>query len=245
MFVSQPLGAAPSSPSATASPVLGGSRSTPVRERDRAASDPTVVPPSLSPPGVSDPSRATDIRVGGERRTPPAGARNHGRLPWKPRQEGNALKWPNEFRGNTVLNQPTTTQRRRSLAQILSFVFGLTFLLVAVAGFIPGVTTPFEHLEVGGTDSEAELLGIFRVSVLQNIVHLLFGVGIIAAAREKWSLVYLLGGGLAYLAIAVYGFLIDQDSDANFLPINTSDKCGRPAAGTTSALRTFRTGSTR
>ncbi len=127
-----------------------------------------------------------------------------------------------QFRGNTVVNEPSTAQRR-SLAQVLAFVFGLTFLLVAIAGFIPGVTTPFEHLEVAGTDSEAELLGIFRVSVLQNIVHLLFGVGIIAAARESWSLAFLLGGGVAYLAIAAYGFLIDQDSDANFLPINTAD----------------------
>lgn len=134
-----------------------------------------------------------------------------------------------QYRGNTFDRQSdttsstSTTEQRRSLAQTLAFVFGLTFLLVAVAGFIPGVTTPFEHLDVAGLDSEAELLGIFRVSVLQNIVHLLFGLGIVAAARERWSLVYLLGGGLAYAALAAYGFLIDQNSEANFLPVNTAD----------------------
>ena len=128
-----------------------------------------------------------------------------------------------EFRGSRVITAQGTSIDRRSLAQVLAFILGLTFLLVAIAGFIPGVTTPFEHLEVAGTDSEAELLGLFQVSVLQNIVHLLFGVGIIAAAREKWSLAYLLGGGLAYAAIAAYGFLVDQDSDANFLPVNTAD----------------------
>ena len=126
-----------------------------------------------------------------------------------------------------VEDDPDPHTRLRSLGQASPasprFIFGFTFLLVAIAGFIPGVTTPFEHLEVAGTDSEAELLGIFRVSVLQNIVHLLFGVGIIAAAREKWSLAYLIGGGVAYAAIAAYGFLINQDSDVNFLPINTAD----------------------
>ncbi len=128
-----------------------------------------------------------------------------------------------EFRGNTLMNQTSATQRTRSPAQTLALVFGLTFLVVAIAGFIPGVTTPFEHLEVAGTDSEAELLGIFRVSVLQNIVHLLFGVGILAAARESWSVTYLLGGGVAYLLVAAYGFLVDLDSDANFLPVNGAD----------------------
>lgn len=137
-----------------------------------------------------------------------------------------------QFRGNTAANQRTTTgpapprrptPERRSLAQLFALVFGLTFLVVAVAGFVPGVTTPFEHLDVAGTESDAELLGVFRVSVLQNMVHLLFGVGLIAATRESWSLAYLLGGGLAYVGIAAYGFLIDQDGDANFLPVNTAD----------------------
>ncbi len=61
------------------------------------------------------------------------------------------------------------------------------------------------------------------MSIFHNIVHLLFGVGLIAAARESWSLVYLISGGIAYVLVSLYGFLIDQDSDANFLPINTAD----------------------
>ena len=53
---------------------------------------------------------------------------------------------------------------------------GIVFLLVGIAGFIPGVTTNlYDGLEFAGNDGTAELLGIFQVSVLHNIVHLLFG----------------------------------------------------------------------
>jgi len=52
-----------------------------------------------------------------------------------------------------------------------------------------------------GTDSNARLLGLFRVSVIHNLVHLSFGVGVLAAVRRTWSLVFLLGGGIAYPAV--------------------------------------------
>ncbi len=100
---------------------------------------------------------------------------------------------------------------------------GLVFLLVGIAGFIPGITSNYDELEFAGPDSGAELLGLFEVSVLHNIVHLLFGVGLVAAARYSWSRLYLLGGGLAYLGVVVFGLIVDQDSDANFLPINDAD----------------------
>ncbi len=134
-----------------------------------------------------------------------------------------------EFRGNTEVRSSggsearSRTRERRSLAQILSLVFGLTFLLVGIAGFIPGLTTNYDQLTLLGTDSNALLLGLFRVSILHNIVHLLFGVGILAAAREGSALAYLIGGGIAYAGVAAYGFLIEKDSEANFLPVNHAD----------------------
>ena len=39
--------------------------------------------------------------------------------------------------------------------------------------FIPGVTTSYDQLELAGHESGAELLGIFQVSILHNVVHLL------------------------------------------------------------------------
>jgi hypothetical protein len=102
-------------------------------------------------------------------------------------------------------------------------LMGLVFLLAGIAGFIPGVTTNYDQLDLAGHDSGAKLVGLFQVSVLHNIVHLLFGVGLIAAARASWSRVYLLGGGVVYLAVTLYGFLVDHQSGGNFLPFNRAD----------------------
>ena len=53
---------------------------------------------------------------------------------------------------------------------------GAVFLLVGILGFIPGITTQFSEMSLAGRESEALLLGLFQVSVLHNIIHLLFGV---------------------------------------------------------------------
>jgi hypothetical protein len=116
----------------------------------------------------------------------------------------------------------TAGEERRPIHAFAATV-GLVFLVVGIAGFIPGLTTDYGDLAFAGPESGAELFGLFRVSVLHNIVHLLFGVGFLAAARAAWSRAYLLGGGIGYLGVAVYGMLVDHDSDANFLPINDAD----------------------
>jgi len=118
---------------------------------------------------------------------------------------------------------PSRTRTGRSLLQILAALFGLVFLLGGVGGFIPGVTSNYAELELFGTDSKAELLGLFRISILHNIVHLLFGVGLLAAASAAASRAYLIGGGVVYLGVAAYGFVVDKESDANFLPLNDTD----------------------
>ena len=112
----------------------------------------------------------------------------------------------------------------RTPLQTAAMWVGIVFLLVGVAGFIPGVTTDYGEMEFAGPDSGAMLLGIFQVSILHNIVHLLFGVWGLAAARSfSGSRVYLIGGGLIYGLLWIYGLLIDKDSSANFVPLNTAD----------------------
>ncbi|GAA4081087.1 hypothetical protein GCM10022248_57690 [Nonomuraea soli] len=105
-----------------------------------------------------------------------------------------------------------------------ALVVGAVFLLVGVLGFIPGITTNYDDLHAAGHQSDALLLGIFQVSILHNIVHLLFGVAGIFLART-WSGArgFLLGGGVIYLLLFLYGMLVAQNSDANFVPVNTAD----------------------
>ena len=106
------------------------------------------------------------------------------------------------------------------MIQTLTLLFGVVFVLVGVLGFIPGITTNFDDLSFAGEDSTAELLGIFQVSILHNIVHLLFGVVGLAAARAyDSSRLYMLGGGIIYLAL----FLLGIVGGADWIPANTAD----------------------
>ncbi|YCK81755.1 DUF4383 domain-containing protein [Arthrobacter sp. D3-18] len=121
----------------------------------------------------------------------------------------------------TSTNSPAGT---RSTIQRAAQIVGAVFLLVGVLGFIPGITSNYESLSFAGHDSDALLLGIFQVSILHNIVHLLFGVvGILMARTPGQARNYLIGGGAVYLVLWIYGLVIDQESSANFVPVNNAD----------------------
>jgi len=91
----------------------------------------------------------------------------------------------------------TTVQR---VAQIM----GWAFLLVGVAGFFAtGMSMEAD------TETAPRLLGLFPVNVLHNIVHLLFGVwGIVASRTFEGSRTYGRVGGVAYLGLALLGFVV-------------------------------------
>ncbi|GAB3965754.1 DUF4383 domain-containing protein [Streptomyces sparsus] len=113
---------------------------------------------------------------------------------------------------------------RRSPVALAALVVGVVFLVVGVLGFIPGVTTDMDGITFAGHESEAKLLGVFQVSILHNLVHFAFGLAGVAMSRTpSSSRAYLLGGGVIYLVLWLYGLLIDKGSDANFVPLNTAD----------------------
>ena len=116
------------------------------------------------------------------------------------------------------------TTAGRATVQRAAMVVGAVFLLVGVLGFVPGITTDYGQMSFASHDSDAKLLGIFQVSVLHNIVHLLFGiVGLLAARTVAGAKSFLVVGGLVYLVLWLYGLVIDKDSAANFVPLNTAD----------------------
>lgn len=123
-------------------------------------------------------------------------------------------------------NQHVHTARSKTPAWLptAAMVVGATFLLVGVLGFIPGITTNYGDMTFAGHESEAKLIGVFEVSVLHNIVHLLFGVlGVLSARSAATAAWYLTIGGLVYAVLWIYGLVIDKDSGANFVPLNTAD----------------------
>ncbi|MEX5297733.1 DUF4383 domain-containing protein [Kocuria sp. CPCC 205292] len=124
----------------------------------------------------------------------------------------------------TPAARPDDRTTRRSPVRTAALLYGAVFLLVGAAGFIPGITTNYDQLMVAGHESEAMLLGIFQVSILHNLVHLLYGVAGIALARSvPGARNFLRWGGAVYLLLWLYGLLIDKESTANFVPLNTAD----------------------
>jgi Domain of unknown function (DUF4383) len=94
----------------------------------------------------------------------------------------------------------------RTTAQRVAMIFGVAFLLVAVAGFV-----------VGGMSMESDphaapkVLGLFPVNVLHNVVHLAFGVwGLLAARSWSAAVSYCRIAGIIYLVLAVLGFVAED-----------------------------------
>lgn len=116
------------------------------------------------------------------------------------------------------------THTTNTTVQKAAQAVGAVFLLVGVLGFIPGVTTDYDTMTFAGHESQAMLLGVFQVSILHNIVHLLFGIAGLAMGRS-WSGArnFLIGGGVVYLVLWIYGLVTSDTSSANFVPVNTAD----------------------
>ena len=109
----------------------------------------------------------------------------------------------------------------RTPVQNVARLVGIVFLVVGIAGFIPGITTNlYDGLEFAGNDGNAELLGLFQVSVLHNIVHGLFGIaGLALAATPGGARSFLVGGGAIYIVLWLLGIL----GGADWIPSNRAD----------------------
>jgi hypothetical protein len=109
----------------------------------------------------------------------------------------------------------------RTPVQNVARLVGIVFLLVGIAGFIPGITTNlYDGLEFAGNGGNAELLGIFKVSILHNIVHGLFGVaGLALAATTSGARTFLIGGGAIYIVL----WLLGLAGGADWIPANNAD----------------------
>jgi hypothetical protein len=79
----------------------------------------------------------------------------------------------------------------------IAVVFGVTFILVGILGFLPGVTR------------DGHLLGIFHVNPAHNLVHLLTGAVALAcaAASAHAAQLFLRIFGVVYGLVAVLGFM--------------------------------------
>lgn len=104
-----------------------------------------------------------------------------------------------------------TTTRRFAL------IFGILFLLVGIAGFIPGITMQHSHPDVMVTAGLGAVLGLFAVNVLHNAAHLLFGVyGLIASRSDSASRTYGKVVAIGYGLMTVMGLITTMNMHTFF-----------------------------
>jgi len=106
-----------------------------------------------------------------------------------------------------------------SALQKAARVVAIVFLVVGVAGFIPGITddAPGDFM---GENSPGSLLHVFQTSILHNLVHLVFGIAGLALSRTwEGSRNFLIGGGAIYLVLFLIGLIGSMD----WLPADNTD----------------------
>lgn len=106
-----------------------------------------------------------------------------------------------------------------------ALVYGIVFLAVGIAGFIPGLLMPSAADHVLAVDAmDGRLLGLFPVNILHNIVHILFGLWGIAAYRS-WSAarVYARVVAVVYAILAVMGLVPVLNTTFGLIPLYGHD----------------------
>jgi hypothetical protein len=108
--------------------------------------------------------------------------------------------------------------RKLASVESLAGLFGVGLVALGVLGFVPGVVQEYGALE-WWRSSAAELFGVFRTSILSNLLHI--GTGVLGLAAGSRARAYLSGVGSGFFVLGIYGLLVD---DAwNFMPFDRAD----------------------
>jgi hypothetical protein len=104
-------------------------------------------------------------------------------------------------------------------------IFGVVFLLVGIAGFVPQLVHAPEGgaMNMGGRDM-GMLLGMFPVNMYHNIVHILFGLWGLAASRSPaGAVMYARGVAIIYALLTVLGLIPATADMGGMVPLYGND----------------------
>lgn len=107
-----------------------------------------------------------------------------------------------------------------------ALLYGIVFLLVGIAGFVPNFLTPFDPAdpEITMDASAGRLFGIFPVNALHNAVHIVFGIwGLIAYRSLAASITYARAVAVIYAILFVMGLIPGLHTTFGLIPLFGSD----------------------
>jgi Domain of unknown function (DUF4383) len=107
----------------------------------------------------------------------------------------------------------------RRINSLVAGAFGAVFVIVGLLGF----SVSGGHSAAGHTGGQ--LLGLFQVNVLHNLVHLAVGAVMIAAAIAGVRAAKLTNTliGAVYLVLGLVGLVITGDNPLNIIALNGAD----------------------
>lgn len=108
----------------------------------------------------------------------------------------------------------------RTPTQSAALLSGLVLIALGILGFVPSMTTTNGSMPFAGHNSSAKLIGVFQVSDLHNLLHILIGLAGVALARTTpGARRYLLGAGVAFLVLWALGIV----NAGKWIPVNAAD----------------------
>ena len=95
-------------------------------------------------------------------------------------------------------------------ASLVARILGIAFLLAAIAGFVPAITThaPPDAEVVTLDISYGMMLGLFPVNIAHNVLHLVFGAwGLLASRAFASSVAYCRAVTVVYAIVVIAGIV--------------------------------------
>lgn len=107
-----------------------------------------------------------------------------------------------------------------------ALVYGIVFLVVGIAGFVPGLLSPMAagDPEITVNGSTGRLFGLFPVNSLHSIVHIVFGVwGLVAYRGYAAAVTYARAVAVIYGLLFVLGLIPGLSTLFGFVPLYSHD----------------------
>lgn len=109
-------------------------------------------------------------------------------------------------------------------AQEITLWIAGALLALACFGFLPGLARYAAGLDLGGLASESLLFGLFHISVLHNMVHLLLGAAaVLSAGSRRICRTFLAVAGALMMLLVLYGQIDSTPVIPDLVPIGKAD----------------------
>jgi hypothetical protein len=103
-------------------------------------------------------------------------------------------------------------------------ILGLLFLVIGIAGFVPPLIWPAQGGALATDSGHGLLFGVFPVNAAHNMVHVVFGLWGLAAARAAGAaIVYARGVAILCALLALMGMIPGLDDLFGLLPLYGND----------------------